>query len=202
MNIAIIGKGNVGTALAAGLIAAGHRVIFGVRNPDKPNGTPLQGAEYMGLLDAMKEARIIILATPPTAAPAVAGLFQGLAESSEKTLIDTTNSLFQKPEMYASAYQALEQITGRSVVKCFNSTGAENMANPRYESGAIPMFFCGGSETDKALTRQLCEDLGFSESYDLGGPEAAPMLEQFAGLWIRLSRQGMGRQFAFQLVRR
>ena len=42
MNIAIIGKGNVGTALAAGLIAAGHRVIFGVRNPDKPNGTPLQ----------------------------------------------------------------------------------------------------------------------------------------------------------------
>lgn len=33
MKIAIIGSGNVGTALGKGWLAAGHEVVFGVRNP-------------------------------------------------------------------------------------------------------------------------------------------------------------------------
>lgn len=36
MKIAIIGSGNVGSALASGFIKAKHEVVFGVRNPESP----------------------------------------------------------------------------------------------------------------------------------------------------------------------
>jgi len=47
MRVAIIGKGNVGKALAPNIAAAGYDVIFGVRDPQNPKysgdgGIPLK----------------------------------------------------------------------------------------------------------------------------------------------------------------
>ena len=44
MQIAIIGAGNVGKALAQGWIAAGHHIKFGVRNPQAPPADGPAGA--------------------------------------------------------------------------------------------------------------------------------------------------------------
>ena len=52
MKIAIIGKGNVGTALHKGLSKAGHETKFGHRDPAEP------------VADAAKWGEIIILAVP------------------------------------------------------------------------------------------------------------------------------------------
>jgi predicted dinucleotide-binding enzyme len=38
MNIAVIGSGNVGTALGEGFAAKGHNVVYGARDPKKEAG--------------------------------------------------------------------------------------------------------------------------------------------------------------------
>ena len=52
MKIAIIGKGNVGTALSKGLSKAGHEIKFGHRDPKEP------------VAEAAKWGEVIILAIP------------------------------------------------------------------------------------------------------------------------------------------
>ncbi|MGH7456222.1 MAG: hypothetical protein ACRENG_33025 [bacterium] len=89
------------------------------------------------------------------------------------------------------------------VVKCFNSTGFENMANPKYGDAGIDMFMAGSSQKGKEIAKQLAKDLGFAECYDLGGDDKIALLEQFALAWINLAiMQKYGRGMAFKILRR
>jgi predicted dinucleotide-binding enzyme len=88
------------------------------------------------------------------------------------------------------------------VAKCFNITGANNMANPKYGDGAAAMFACSDDVVAKAMTLRLAADAGF-EAFDLGPLSNAGLMESFARLWIWLAyRGGLGREFAFRLVKR
>ena len=90
----------------------------------------------------------------------------------------------------------------RDRVKAFNTTGAENMADPNYNGLAATMFICGDDELGKGATAQLAEELGF-EVIDAGTLAAARHLENLALLWIHLARvTGLGRDVAFRLLRR
>jgi predicted dinucleotide-binding enzyme len=65
MNIAIIGAGNVGSGLAACLVAAGHRVSLAASRPDSPR--VLQAAHATGAsattpVDAAVNAELVVLA--------------------------------------------------------------------------------------------------------------------------------------------
>ena len=66
MNIAIIGAGNVGQALASGWAARGHTVSFGVRNPDSPKASGVDRAKFKLLTNAQAAAAAdaVVLATP------------------------------------------------------------------------------------------------------------------------------------------
>jgi predicted dinucleotide-binding enzyme len=87
-------------------------------------------------------------------------------------------------------------------VKAFNTTGAENMAEPVYGEQRTTMFICGDDEMAKGAAAQLAEELGF-EVVDAGGLSAARHLESLALLWIHLARvAGLGRDIAFRLLRR
>ncbi len=84
-------------------------------------------------------------------------------------------------------------------MKCFNSTGAENMAQPE----GLDMFVAGSSVRGKAAATQLALDMGFSACYDFGGDDKVALLESFALCWINLAlMQGYGRNIAFKLVKR
>jgi predicted dinucleotide-binding enzyme len=64
------------------------------------------------------------------------------------------------------------------------------------------MPICGDDAQAKAVVTGLGEQLGF-EMVDVGGLDAAHLLEAMALVWVRLSMlQGLGRGFAFRLVRR
>jgi predicted dinucleotide-binding enzyme len=54
MQLGIIGAGNVGKALAAGWLKAGHSVIFGVRDPAAGGGEPAGGGYASVADDARK----------------------------------------------------------------------------------------------------------------------------------------------------
>ncbi len=84
MNVAIIGTGNVGSALAEGLRRNGHQVLFGVRAPD-----PTQ-PDQASVATAVEPADATILAIPLAAAADVIAAGSGFAG---KVLIDATNPL-------------------------------------------------------------------------------------------------------------
>ncbi|MBC6950937.1 NADPH-dependent F420 reductase [candidate division KSB1 bacterium] len=180
MKIAIIGAGNVGGALASGWAKAGHEVILGVRK---------------------KEAEVILVSVPVAAIVDVA---KSLGEVKNKIIVDATNSIIQRPAPYAHGVEAFKALTNcEDVVKCFNSTGFENMTNPRYGEISIDMFVAGSSAKAKAVAKQLAGDLGFAECYDFGGDDKVALLEQFALCWINLAiMQKHGRGLAFKILKR
>lgn len=205
MNIAIIGSGNVGTALAQVWQKAGHHVIMGVRNPDSPKTQQarqqLPDIVFQTVTRAVKEAEVLVITTPPEA---VLELIPQLGDVSNKTIIDTTNSIRTRPEPHATAYHAIKHITGsQKVVKCFNSTGFENMRNPIYNGKGIDMFAAGNDAGAKAVAEKLAKDAGFATCYDFGGDDKVELLEKFALSWINLAiMQGHGRNIAFKIERR
>lgn len=205
MNIAIIGTGNVGGALAQGLNKAGHRIRLGVRDLENFKGKDLLRAApeitVHPVRDAVEASDVIVLAAPAQAAAQVA---QQLGDVTGKIIIDTMNGVFMRPEGFANTTDAiLANCNTPDVVKCFNSTGFENMLDPRYGDQAADMFVAGDSVRGKAVATELARDLGFGEVWDFGGLDKVSLLEQFALSWINLAiMQKNGRGIAFKVLRR
>ncbi len=206
MRIGIIGIGHVGAALARRWAQAGHQVFLGVRDVQKSN----QRAKKLGYLSKVKVVTVhnaaqisdvIVLATPAHQADDVA---KKIGDVSKKVIIDATNAVIAKPKPYQHATEALKALTGcKDVVKCFNSTGYENMLDPVYNGQAIDMFMAGDSERGKQVARALALDAGFAECYDFGGDAHIPLLEQLAMVWINLAIvQKHGRNIAFKMLKR
>jgi len=205
MKIAIIGSGNVGSALASGFIKAKHEVVFGVRNPESPKTKKalelIPTASLLKIEEACVKSEVIIITTP---ADSIIELIPMLGDIANKTIIDATNAVRVKPEPYPTAYHALKSITkSEQVVKCFNSTGFENMLNPIYHGKGIDMFCAGNSKEAKNIASTLAKEIGFEECWDFGGDDKVELLEKFALSWINLAiMQGNGRNLAFKLVKR
>ncbi len=203
MKIAIIGHGNVGGALAQNWASAGHEILIGARKAQGAKVQALaerQNISVHSISAAVAEAETILVATPPQVA---IQLTESWGDTSGKVIIDATNAVRSKPNPYPTAYHAFRKLTPAKVVKCFNSTGYENMQNPHYGEVALDMYMAGADEEGKAVARQLAKDAGFAECYDFGGADKVELLEQFALSWINLAiMQGMGRNIGFKLVRR
>ncbi len=204
MKIAIIGTGNVGGALAERWSQAGHQVLLAVRDLDNFKGKELLRFPNITAhlsTEAVAEAEVILVAATPQATVAIA---EQLGDTGDKIIVDAMNSVRVRPEPYSHTSEALQAITrSPHVVKCFNSTGFENMRNPNYDGLGIDMFMAGSSERGKQVARQLARDAGFAECYDFGGDDKVALLEQFALAWINLAiMQGQGRDIAFKVLRR
>lgn len=203
MRIAIIGTGNVGGALAAAWAKAGHQILLGVRDTAHFKGEALlknPNTSVHTIEEAAAAADVILVATPPEHAEALARQF---GPAAGKIIIDSTNAVRTRPENYPTAYHAFEALTQAKVVKCFNSTGFENMQNPDYGTVRLDMFMAGGNAEAKAAATQLSKDAGFENCYDFGGSDRVQLLEQFALSWINLAIfQGQGRGIGFKVVRR
>lgn len=206
MIIAIIGTGNVGGALAQRFLHAGHTVLMGANFPLSSKSIKLAAIigedRFTTVAAAVGQAEVIVLATPAMRAVEVA---QSLGDTSGKVIIDTMNTVRgMGPAGFATTTDAILAHTATpDVVKCFNSTGFENMLDPTYHGEGIDMFVAGSSARGKALATQLATDIGFAECYDLGGNDTFALLEQLALSWITLAIfQGHGRNIAFRVVKR
>jgi 8-hydroxy-5-deazaflavin:NADPH oxidoreductase len=204
MKIAIIGSGNVGSALAQGWAKANHQITFGVRNIDEFKGNRLsemKNISVAGIADAVLKSEVVVIAAVPQAVHSIA---EAMGDVSNKIIIDAMNSVRIKPEPFSNTTEALMKLTNcKDIVKCFNTTGAENMANPIYRGQGIDMFYAGDSDKAKKVAEQLAKDLGFENVYNFGGSDKFNLMEQFALSWINLAiMQGYGRDFAFKVVKR
>lgn len=205
MNIAIIGTGNVGGALATQWAQKGHVIYLGVQDLKSFKGKDLlnnPNTTVHRIAEAVRKAEVILLATPAMVAVEVA---QSLGDTTGKVIIDTMNIIMGRgPKGYTNTTSAILDHTATSdVVKCFNTTGFNNMNNPVYGDTAIDMFVAGDSEKGKEVAVQLAKDAGFAECYSIGGNDRFELIEQFAWFWINLAMlQGLGREIGFKLMRR
>ena len=205
MKIAIIGTGNVGGVLAKGWAKAGHRIFLGAKDIADESAQKLadthESISLHTVSEAGAQADVILIAAVAQATHSIA---KALGDVSGKILIDAMNSIGKKPEPYTNTFDALKAWTNaQSVVKCFNTTGFENMGDPFYGGEGIDMFVAGNSEKGKSVAKELALDLGFAACYDFGGDDKAQLLEQFAMAWINLTiMQGEGRNMAFKVVKR
>jgi 8-hydroxy-5-deazaflavin:NADPH oxidoreductase len=203
MQIAIIGTGNVGGALATNWSKKGHTIFLGVQSINNFKGqalldNPNTSATSIG--EAVRNSDVVLIATPPVA---IFDIIEQMGDVAGKVIIDATNSVAKFPEPYKTVYQALADKTDAEVVKCFNTTGFENMLNPIYQDEAIDMFMAGDSPKAKSIATQLALDCGFGSCIDFGKADKVELLEKFALSWINLAiMQGQGRNMAFKIVRR
>lgn len=206
MKIGIIGAGNVGRALGAGLGRLGHGIVYGVRDPNAPRHRAAQGdddAMFASVADAVDFADAVVLATPweqARAAIEAAGDFEG------KPLLDATNPVGPGATLLVGhADSGGEQVArwakSARVVKIFNTTGFENMRDPAYPTGAAAMFLCGDDDGACELAASLATGLGF-DAIRIGALDKARVLEPAALLWINLAIvEGHGRDIALGVLR-
>ena len=200
MNVAIIGAGKVGTALGGGLAKAGHRVVYGVRDPSRKD---LGGAAAATVRAAVEGAEAVILATPWDGAK---DALEAAGDFGGKPLLDATNPIGPGFKLVlahtdSGGEQVARWAKNAKVVMAFNTTGLENMADPKYGAARAAMFVCGDDPGACEVAAGLARDLGF-EAVRTGGLSGARVLEPVAMLWISLAMSGKNRNVAFGLLRR
>ncbi len=205
MNIAIIGSGNVGGALATTWAKRGHRIFLGTRDVNQFKGNKLSQNEnttVSSVPEAVKNSDVILISTP---APNAVDVAKSLGDTTGKVIIDAMNIVMNRgPVGYDStALAILDHTQTREIVKCFNTTGANNLANPEYNGILLDAFVAGDSQRAKEIAKQLALDAGFGECYDVGGNDKFQLMEQFAFFWINLAMfQNQGREIGFKLLKR
>lgn len=208
MRISIIGAGNVGQGLAQAFIRQGEEVFLGVPNPEKYQSAvaALGPTASLGTVEqAVSASDIVILAVPFATTEAIA---RSMADWQGKVLVDATNPL--APGLagltVGTTTSAAEQIARWAptahVVKAFNTTGAEVLADASFTQGVPFMPVCGDDARARARVIALATLIGF-DAVDCGPLSAARYIEPFAMTWIHMAiKQGLGRNFAFGLLRK
>jgi hypothetical protein len=209
VKIGIIGAGRVGAALGTRWAVAGHQVMYGVRGPAEAKITPLLAGTPNGRAGSVAEAAafgdVAVFATPWSATESAVRAAGSLAG---KIVVDVTNPLNETFSGLTVGHTSSggEMVAGwakgAKVVKALNSTGSDNMLDPKYGKDAVSMFVCGDDAGAKATVSELVKALGF-DVVDAGPLASARLLEPLAMLWISLAYAwGQGTEIAFRLMRR
>jgi len=205
MRIAIIGAGSVGATLGRAWIKQGEDVIWGLRNPADPKYASLPKERVKAPAEAVKQADVVVIATPWSAAEAA---IKSLGSLAGKIVIDCMNPLGMGPDglqlVLGFDTSAGEQVAswtpGASVFKALNTTGAGNMAKAADYPVKPMMLVAGDDAGKKPQVMNLVGKLGF-EPVDAGPLKNARLLEPFAMTWIdQAMKRGRGRDFAFAMV--
>ncbi len=192
MKIAIIGKGNVGTALSKGLSRVGYEIKFGHRDPKEP------------VAEAAKWGEVIILAVPHSNANDARAAVKPYADG--KTIIDVMNAIPPNMELgisceTSSAEETQKKLPQAHVVKAFNTVFAPNQSSGRIGDQQLTAFIAGDDAEAKQTVMQMTRDIGF-DPVDCGPLKSARYLEAMGILIINLAfTYGRGTKTGYRLIR-
>jgi NADPH-dependent F420 reductase len=205
MNIAIIGSGNVGKALARSALKAGHSVILSAKSAEHAaEAAKATGATSASTnVEAVKHAEVVIIAVPYDK---LGEVFRDLGTSVDgKIVIDTTNHVdMENLAGVLSGPSNAEEIQSRhpkvKVVKAFNYAFASRMADPSVNGIKLDGFVAGDDKAAKDKALELVESIGF-RPVDAGSLVMARVLEHMAVLNITLQiRHGWPWQNGWKLI--
>jgi NADPH-dependent F420 reductase len=183
--IAVIGTGNVGSALGTELAIQGHAIIYGSRSPMGLKALDLAkktegNAKTATAAEAAAEAEIIVLAVPGMLALA---LVEDLGDLSGKLVIDATNPLIVEQPMKfvfgvetSNGEMIQEAAPDALVVKAFNSISTQLMISPENENGPVYVTIVGNDSAAKERVAGFATAMGLVP-IDLGPIEVAHWTE-------------------------
>jgi NADPH-dependent F420 reductase len=197
MDIAIIGTGNVGRALATSLTRAGHHVTLAARDA----ATTRAVADAIGAdtatspSEAVASSQATIIAVPFSATAAVAHEIEDAAAG--KVVIDVTNplnadysGLATEPGSSAAEELAAE-LPEAHVVKAFNTLFASVQADPQRHGVTVDGLYATDDASAAETVAQVIESIGL-RPVNAGGLARARELEALAFLNIQLQLRNGG----------
>jgi predicted dinucleotide-binding enzyme len=201
MQIAIIGAGNVGRALATSLTRAGHEVTISAAHPERAREAASQtGATAAATnADATKGAQLVVLAVPAAALDQIAGELDH--DLDGKVVVDVSNRPTPSADGPATsiAEELQEKVPGAKVVKAFNTLFASRQADPTVSGIPADAFVAGDDAKAKQAVLEVVESAGF-RPVDAGSLVSARTLEGMAWLNIQRNLDGGTWQDAWVLV--
>ncbi len=210
--IGIIGSGDVAKSLGAGFAATGHEVKLGSRDPAKLDSWTRQvgsRASAGTFAEAAGFGEIVVLATLWSGtenAIRTAGreAFRG------KVVLDVTNPLAFEAggpprlavgQTDSGGEQVQRWLPDSRIVKVFNTVGNAHFFRPSFPGGPPTMFLAGNDGEAKTVVEAICRGFGW-EPLDVGGIEAARLLEPMCVLWVLYAIHSGTWNHAFKLLRK
>lgn len=192
MKVAVIGLGNVGSAIARAATSTGHDVV--VADPGTEKLTEVAGRLGVPTAasnrEAVRDADVAVLALPFEAAKEVAG--EIASEARGKVVVDVTNPLTADysglvTEGGPSAAEAVqERLPEARVVKAFNTVFAANQDKGEVDGEQLDGFVAGDDADAKQQVMSWLQQIGF-RPVDVGPLSMARHLEGMAFLNISLN---------------
>jgi 8-hydroxy-5-deazaflavin:NADPH oxidoreductase len=211
MKFAILGSGQVGSSLGAGLARHGHTVVMGSRDPSAERvvawaaeaGDRASAASYA---DAAAGCEVAVVATVWTGTENALRL-AGPSNLAGKIVIDVTNPLGIGPNGPAlvlghtdsGGEQVQRWLPESRVVKTWNTVNHLHMIDPAIPGGPGDMFYCGDDADAKVVVADLLDQCGWP-SIDVGGIDGARLLEPMTILWVRYAMGHSTSNHAFKLL--
>jgi NADPH-dependent F420 reductase len=183
--IAMIGTGEVGAALGQRFAAAGHRVVYGSRDPARADVQQLVTqtgpmASATTQRDAAQSADVIVLAVPWDVAEALVG---ELGDLSGRIVVDPTNPRRIAEDGlrdYAFDGSNAERIQARvpaaRVVKALSTLGTLTMLDPASAGSIVSVPIAGDDAAAKRVVADLVAGIGL-EPVDVGPLRYAHVIE-------------------------
>jgi 8-hydroxy-5-deazaflavin:NADPH oxidoreductase len=191
MQIAIIGAGNVGRALASSLTRAGHDVTLSAAAAQRASDAATQtGASAAATnRDAVSGADVVVLAVPATAHDQLASEIGDALTG--KVVVDVANRPTPAPDGTPTsiAEELQGKLPGSSVVKAFNTLFATRQSEPQVGGIAADGFVAGDDDAAKNKVLAVIGSIGF-RPVDAGPLAAARTLEGMA--WLNITRNMAG----------
>lgn len=189
--IAIIGTGDVASALGPSFAAQGHRIIYGSRDPDRDSVRGLvaetgNSAYATEPPAAVVDAGIVVLAVPGLI---VGEITRDLGDLAGKIIIDPTNPLEFEPlslrhENGLSNAELIQSIAPDAhVVKAFNTVNWRVMVDPSLAGGPVSIPLVGDDPDAKIAVAALVEAMGL-DPIDVGGLDNARWVEGLSVLLL------------------
>ena len=197
MKVAIIGAGNVGTALATSIGRAGHEVIITSRDPlEAADVAASTGARAVDSnTQAATEADVVI---PAVSFDDLKSIAQEIAEpAAGKPVVDVTNRISfgeAGPDIDTStsnAEQLAEILPDSPIVKAFNTVLAGHQMDPTADGLQLDGFIAGDDASAKAMVLELVRAIGL-RPIDVGPLVRARQLEALAFLNVALNIANQG----------
>jgi len=211
--IGIIGSGVVGQTLAKGFVKHGYDVMIATNHAEKRDelSARTDGKAAVGSFEeAAKFGDVVVLATKGVAAEAALKA-AGIANLTDKTVIDTTNPIAEAPPVNGvlqyftsqndSLMERLQKLAPEArFVKAFSCIGNALMVNPDFNGVRPTMFICGNHEGAKHDVTAILDQFGFDVA-DMGAVEGARAIEPLCILWCIPGFLTHGWAHAFKLLK-
>ncbi len=169
MKIGIVGSGNVGSAIGASWVRAGHEVMFSSRNLDHDKALAARlgaGARAGTPREAASFGEVVMISVPYHALPSVG---KDLADVLKGKIVIATNNPFLHRDGEIAKWArekgaglaSKELMPGARIVRAFNAIGAARMGAAYQEPGRVGMPIAGDDAKAVEVASRLIREVGY-----------------------------------------